>query len=550
MRHISGAFSLPRVADICQDAFSLATTLTTMDDLPYTTPDEDPFNVRPLPRRRRSSLLDKWIHEQQRYSPSPATHTRPVSASAASRAYLAYPELSRPSLDPATQETPNDAGYDLVDDDIPENLAADLDTLRVCSTNSITDTSSRYTSQVTDVPATLRARKPNSRMSFSPTSFRHFNLVFRSTASPAQDDDQATSSRKYIFSRTNRSPNNHGTVTSRALATRQSTPQKHLSARSSRIFSSSSYNSSSPNSAAKIKPSPSKWRPSVLGHFGQSPRHSPVPVASQVSVQAQTDSLYTPSRPSFSSSINTHTSLTVPSPEGSTSHRQPSPVLSERSQRKRYSHLTTQTPPHHQHNISPSGTSSVSFRSEARPLSSSSKNTPVYLNDLLSPDTGKASSSPTLSSSTAPRGFYPSIRSNGSQYSSRRSANTFDAITPTSYRSQYSVTDDGEDANGGCAVTNAPAITVERQQEQLRKKKSCVVYSSSSHGGTLSRMTSLSNINIPIIPKNRRKKKKLIVSGVAPDDAQKFEGVKRWCEVRVSQISLRLELIPLVLEFR
>jgi hypothetical protein len=63
-------------------------------------------------------------------------------------------------------------------------------------------------------------------------------------------------------------------------------------------------------------------------------------------------------------------------------------------------------------------------------------------------------------------------------------------------------------------------------------------------------MTSLSNINIPIIPKNRRKKKKLIVSGVAPDDAQKFEGVKRWCEVRVSQISLRLELIPLVLEFR
>lgn len=108
-----------------------------MDDLPYTTPDEDPFNVRPLPHRRRSSLLDKWIHEQQSTS-----HTRSLSASAASQAFLAYPELNRPSLDCASPDTSKDAGYDFVDDDdIPENLAADLNALRVCST-AITNTSS------------------------------------------------------------------------------------------------------------------------------------------------------------------------------------------------------------------------------------------------------------------------------------------------------------------------------------------------------------------------------------------------------------------------
>jgi hypothetical protein len=111
-----------------------------MDDLPYTTSDEDPFNVRPLPRRRPPSLLDKWIHEQQHYSPSPATHIRSASASAASRAYLAYPELTRLSLDSDPHGSRNDAGYDLVnDDDIPENLAANLDTHRVCSINAVTD---------------------------------------------------------------------------------------------------------------------------------------------------------------------------------------------------------------------------------------------------------------------------------------------------------------------------------------------------------------------------------------------------------------------------
>lgn len=368
--------------------------------------------------------------------------------------------------------------------------------------------------------------------SLSPSSFRHFNLAFRSPiASSSPSDDQATSSRKSAFPRTNRIPNNTDTITARDLNTPPSTPRKHLSTRPSRIFGNSSYHYPSPNSATKIRPSLPKWRPSVLGHFGQTTRPSSEPVASQISVHAPTDSLYTPSRPSLSSSINTRTSLTVPSPESSAGNRQPSPVFSERSQEKPYANSVTQAFPAHHRNISCntfSRNSSVSFRSDAHPISGSSKNTP-FPTGLLSPDTDKASFSPTLSSSTAPRGFYPSIRSASSQYSSRRSANTFDAITPTSHLSQYSTTDGGEDDR---VVTNAPATTEEQQQERGKKRKPRVVYSSGSHGNTLSRMTSLSNINLPMIPKSRKKKKRLIVSGVPPNDVQIFEGVKRWCEVR------------------
>ena len=61
-----------------------------MHDVPYTTPEEDPFRVQPL---RRSSLLTKWIQEQ---------HNQPT---------------------PATLD-----GYDLLDDDdIPQTTPCDPD---------------------------------------------------------------------------------------------------------------------------------------------------------------------------------------------------------------------------------------------------------------------------------------------------------------------------------------------------------------------------------------------------------------------------------------
>lgn len=106
------------------------------DDPPYTTPEEDPFNVQHTvqlcPRRRKSSLLAKWIQEQQRYADQPA-HIRSQST-----------PLTNPYLDlghsdthrPATADTTavQDTAYDLVDDhDIPPRLAAELASIKVCN---------------------------------------------------------------------------------------------------------------------------------------------------------------------------------------------------------------------------------------------------------------------------------------------------------------------------------------------------------------------------------------------------------------------------------
>lgn len=59
-----------------------------------------------------------------------------------------------------------------------------------------------------------------------------------------------------------------------------------------------------------------------------------------------------------------------------------------------------------------------------------------------------------------------------------------------------------------------------------------VAFSASGKGGAMPRVSfaSLSTRN--------SKKKKLIVSGIGPDDTRRFEGVKRWCESfgEVSQI--------------
>jgi len=108
-----------------------------MDDHPYTTPDEDPFNVQPILqhvtsiKRHRSSLLDKWILEQQNTTecPNPLHLPKPrLSASASfSNPYLAYPDLPRvTSIDTTGKEdTCSINSYDFVDDnDIPANEGA------------------------------------------------------------------------------------------------------------------------------------------------------------------------------------------------------------------------------------------------------------------------------------------------------------------------------------------------------------------------------------------------------------------------------------------
>ena len=115
-----------------------------MEDHPYTTADEDPFNVQSIVQRvktvnhRRSSLLDKWILEQQveqnsakyhdaLHLPGPCFSTSDASASASyCNPYLAYPDLPRvpPNDTTDNEDAASINSYDFVDDDdIPVNVA-------------------------------------------------------------------------------------------------------------------------------------------------------------------------------------------------------------------------------------------------------------------------------------------------------------------------------------------------------------------------------------------------------------------------------------------
>ncbi|KAG6866049.1 hypothetical protein C0991_009146 [Blastosporella zonata] len=114
------------------------------DDTPYTTPEEDPFNVQPIllqPRRRRSSLLDKWIQEQQKppdEEPPPSAHRN---------AYLPCPETSLQN--PSKEDLVTLDNYDFVDDqDIPAT-------------------------EVPATPTTARSKR-TSKLLHTPTSFRTF----------------------------------------------------------------------------------------------------------------------------------------------------------------------------------------------------------------------------------------------------------------------------------------------------------------------------------------------------------------------------------------
>lgn len=598
--------------------------------------------VQVCPRPRKSSLFDKWIQEQQRYTDPPG-HTR--SHSSPLNALLAYPDISGSTLDrPGTAQgllsqeinTPN-----LVeDDDIPQRLAAEFSSMAV-----------------TDAPATIRSSKRSPRMSFTPSSFRHFNLVFRScnSSNPSQQPQSQSeesgvppsrpSSRLSLFSRSNRN-NSGGTTTSRATLTPQSTPQKRPK-RASQI----SYGPPSPRKVSPIKirsrtPS-SRWRPTVLGHFG--PVEPIAPAASQTSIlPPPSDSNYSPSRPSLSSSIDashTNTSLTVPSIESSSIHHSPtssekkvSPPLKANTRpstpavqpqavwsndTKRYS-----TPPiapvppkphfHQQHNRGrlTSFTSPNAKASSATSLQSaypSSINTASNIRDVFTSSTERdtTASSPisplrpnTANSAvggTSPYGMVgpyprmpPYVYNNGASsqpasISSRRGANAFDGI-PSAWRylSTPSTTgaacgfeqivDDADDefATGStCSYAfsasqahthtsnqhQEPHHQDQRSQEQEKKrKKADVVYASAASqggggGGTLSKMTSFTNLNLaqlaPMTMRAKRKKKRLIVSGIAANDLKKYEGVKRWCESfgEVRQI-LRMPNGDLVISFQ
>lgn len=88
---------------------------------PYTAAEDDPFNITPLllqPRRERSSMLDKWIQDQQQSAPAivDADDAPPPHVGTRSNPYLAYPELGRPKFNTSAVSM---SSYDLLEDDIP-----------------------------------------------------------------------------------------------------------------------------------------------------------------------------------------------------------------------------------------------------------------------------------------------------------------------------------------------------------------------------------------------------------------------------------------------
>lgn len=96
-----------------------------MIEQPYTLPEEDPFNITPLlrqPRRRRSSLFNKWILDQQAYAAT-LEEIADEGADASCSTPSAEPtedqfDVGRSSLHP----NPNASAvtlksYDFVDDD-------------------------------------------------------------------------------------------------------------------------------------------------------------------------------------------------------------------------------------------------------------------------------------------------------------------------------------------------------------------------------------------------------------------------------------------------
>ncbi|KAJ7161356.1 hypothetical protein C8R43DRAFT_330737 [Mycena crocata] len=243
-------------------------TVFQMDDPPYTAAEDDPFNIKPLllqPRRRRSSMLNKWIQDQQQVPVDVEDTSLPPSGTR-SNPYLAYPDLGTPTFN---ESAVSFNSYDLLDDD-------DIPPDDEIPTTTITTTPSRR----------------GSRLLQTPSSFRSFHIPFRSS-SPA--GSLATSS-----GTTPRTPS-RGMFFPRAPRS-SSDSARHTRSSSLSTLGILGENSSQPPSSA----TKSKWRPSVLGHFGLS--------ASQPSI-VPADTLHTRSRPSISSN-HTYTTTTLTMTDG------------------------------------------------------------------------------------------------------------------------------------------------------------------------------------------------------------------------------------------
>ncbi|KAJ7193394.1 hypothetical protein GGX14DRAFT_478836 [Mycena pura] len=416
-------------------------TVFEMDDPPYTAPEEDPFSVGPLllqPRRRRSSMLDKWIQDQQ-VLPTDFVDVEEgpsvLVSGTRSHPYLAYPELGTVAFH-ASEVSVN--SYDLLeDDDIPENETA---------TTPITPT--------TTTPSRL------SSLLQSPSSFRGFHIPFRS-GSPAGSlgtssaTGPRTPTRGLFFNRTSRS-------SSGSTQHRKSSSLSTLNA-----LGASGENNSLPVASATR----SKWRPSVLGHFGMS--------TSQPSV---VDTLHTRSRPSISSN---HTYTTATQTESDVPITPPRSSASESSRARSQSYGSMLK--------LADNTSSFSVWSG-----------PSYLGELQ--EFGR---SPRSATSTISCDGYIGMPPR-SPLVSNRAASTM--------------------SGDGCVGMPSRVPLGPKPGKQDNRPE--VAYSSENKSRTLPRVSFAA-----LGP--RKKKKRLVISGIAAADTRKFEAAKRWCESfgPVSQIT-------------
>ncbi|CAK5264530.1 unnamed protein product [Mycena citricolor] len=406
-----------------------------VDDPPYTSAEDDPFNVRTLftqPRRRRHSMLNKWIREQQTL-PTDVTEADvvdlqegpsvlPGPAPPSSR-YLAYPELGKFTYNESAVSINS---YDLLeDDDIPPS---DKDPSNI-------------------VPPT----SPN-RLS---ASLRHLSLSFRSSSPIGSRASSLamprTPSRGLFYPRNSRSSSesmHHGRTASLSTL-------KALSGDPSSF--------TPPPSASK-----SRWRPSVLGHFGMSSPPSP----SQASVS---DTLHR-SRPSISSN-HTYTSTTQTTTDGDLPVTPPRSTVADSVRVKSQSGLR--------------------LAEDASTFSLWSG--PSYLDEL-----GTLSRSPRNPGSTM-------------------SCDGYIGMPPRRPLGPKPGTRLGFDSN---LVASAPA----RHAKQENRPE--IAYSSVGKTRSVPRVSFAS-----LGP--RKKKKRLVISGIAAEDDHKFEAAKRWCESfgEVSQIT-------------
>ncbi|KAJ3721642.1 hypothetical protein C8R42DRAFT_56208 [Lentinula raphanica] len=408
-----------------------------MEDRPYTTPEEDPFNVRPMqhPRRRRSSMLEKWIQEQQKVPSTPKPTPRASNGNNNAllprvHPYLAYPDLG------STQESRSRSGsvitlgsYDLVDDaDIPQG-------------------------SIPEVPLTPTTSPSATHKGFlgTPTSFRSLPNPFRSqsparSSTPTSAITPRTPSRKPFIPLNSRLSQSSG----------RTYPKQH-----NRSSSLSILNTSPPppppssHHMPETTSTPSKWRPSVLGYFSAS-------ATSQVSF-IPSETIYTPSRPSVSSNSTVTTATSITS--------------------------ATATAKNNDAYVTNSGVASFRLRRRSHRNLFHAANPNLVDNNIPSPSS--AIPDPTNKSGNMRIPLAP-------KFTTRLTNSNVDPI------------------HNERSFAPAPVARPSAKPE--------VAYVASSKTNTLSKMS------FAALSSKNHKKKRLIISGIAPDDVRKFEGVKKWCE--------------------